>query len=87
MAEVVRIELISTCGWNPDTNEMTAYEAAEIWLADPLTGKLKRTRKPAATLVDDSRPGVLRQLAEWIEAKDDPELKDLAAAVGQVRNG
>ena len=85
MADIVRIELVSTAGWTPEKG-MHSYEAAEIWLADTAdVGRVQRTRKPAARLVDESRPGVLRQLADWIEAKQDPALTGLADAIGQAR--
>jgi hypothetical protein len=73
----VRIELGDAMSIDPETLEMTPLHAAEIWLSDG-EGKILRTRKPSVRLVDQSRPGVLRQLADWIEARDDPSLLTLA---------
>ena len=80
----VRIELCDVMSIDPDMLEMAARQAAEIWLSDD-QGKIRRTRKPVVTLVDETRPALLRQIADWMENKDDPSLAGLAAEYARKR--
>lgn len=82
----VRIELCDVMSIDPETLAMTSRHAAEIWLSDD-DGKIRRTRKPAALLIGDTRPDVLRQLAHWIESRDDPSLSALVLGTAEARRG
>jgi hypothetical protein len=59
-------------------------QGADIWLGDG-EGGIRRSRKPHLTLVDDTRAGVLRQIADWIEQQDDPDLTAMAAEIEQKK--
>ena len=81
----VRIELCSvmsvSLGADP---KMAAKQAAEIRLSDD-AGNILRARKPAVTLTGESRADLLRSLADWIEANDDPGLSKMAAAYAAMK--
>jgi len=79
-ADRVRIELCDGMGFSPGGSSMSRHQVAEVWLGDG-QGAIRRTRKPAARLTADTRAGVLRQLADWIEANSDPGLTVLAGAI------
>jgi hypothetical protein len=85
-ANRVRIELCDGMGFNPTEGSMSHPQVAEVWLGDG-QGGIRRTRKPAARLVADSRAGVLRQLADWIVANEDPSLAILAGATKTAPHG
>lgn len=82
----VRIELCDVMSIDPDMLEMAARQAAEIWLSDD-EGKIRRTRKPAVMLVDETRAGLLRQLANWIETRDDASLSAMALETAAAKRG
>jgi hypothetical protein len=81
----VRIELcdVMSVSFGSDP-QMAGRQAAEIRLSDD-AGNILRARKPAVRLVGGSRPELLRQLADWIEANDDPALSKMAAAYWAMR--
>lgn len=72
----VRVELCAVMTFSLADGAMTSRHGAEIWLSDD-EGKIQRTRKPAATLVAETRPHLLRMLADWMENRDDPSLSAL----------
>jgi hypothetical protein len=79
-ANRVRIELCNVMSLviEDGAPTMRARQGAEIWLGDG-EGKISRSRKPHVTLVDDSRSGLLVQIADWMGQEDDPGLSKLAA--------
>ena len=80
----VRIELCAVMTFGTEGDErgsMRSRHGADIWLSDD-EGKIRKTRKPAVTLVDESRPALLRQLAAWIESRGDDSLSLMALEVG-----
>lgn len=79
-----RIELCAVMSIDRDTLEMTSRQAAEVWLSGD-DGKIRRTRKPAAIVVGETRADVLRQLANWIESRDDPSLALLASETEEAQ--
>ena len=75
----VRIELCEVMSVSlGEQPSMAGKHAAEIRLSDA-AGNILRNRKPAARLVGDSRPELLRALATWMEQHDDPGLSGFAA--------
>lgn len=54
---------------------MEPIESVEVWRP--------KKRKPSAILVNDSRPKVLRDLADWIETNDDGELHALEQTMAE----
>lgn len=60
---------------------MVARDAAFIF---PLEGGKAKGRKPAARLIGDSPAGVLRDLADWMEAHDDPSLAKLVDEMAKL---
>jgi hypothetical protein len=78
----VRIELCDVMSYHPGDNAMIRKQSAEIWLSTD-EGRIIRTRTPSAVIVDDTRAGVLRQLADWVESRQD---ESLAGLVREVRN-
>ena len=82
----VRIELCDVMTLSTDDGDvnMTVRQGADIWLSDG-NGKIQRARKPAITLVDETRAGVLRQIADWIESKEDPGLNVMAKELAHAR--
>jgi hypothetical protein len=77
----VRIELADVMSYHAGDNAMIRKQCAEIWLSTD-EGKIIRTRTPSAVIVDDTRAGVLRQLANWVESRED---ESLAGLVREVR--
>ncbi len=53
--------------------QMKAIESIEVYRHNK--------RKPVAILVNDTRPGVLRDLADWIEHSNDPMLYEMEEAM------
>jgi hypothetical protein len=82
-ASRVRIELCDVMTFSGG-GELTCKQGADIWLSDG-SGKILRTRKPAAQMVADSRPELLRQIAGWIEQEGDEGLTKLAAGIREMR--
>ena len=76
-ADRVRIELCRVMTLDRETCQITAKHGAHIWLSDD-EGKI-RARKPAVSLVDESRPALLRQIAGWIESRGDDSLAGMVA--------
>ena len=78
MSRQVRIDLHSgarvSFGAEP---QMTSTHVAEIRIADE-GGKVSGSRKPDVRFFGDSRSEVLRQLAVWIENRDDPDFLTMA---------
>lgn len=59
---------------------MEPCESVEVWRPPK--------RKPTATLINhESRAGVLRDLASWIEEENDPLLTGLEAKLAEMTNG
>ena len=81
----VRIDLCQAMSFDPETSDMAAKQAAEIYLSDD-EGKV-RVRKPSALLIGENRPDLLRQLANWIERRDDPSLRALVLDVDAAKHG
>jgi hypothetical protein len=54
--------------------DLQSCESVEVWRP--------KKRKPSAILINDSRPAVLRDLADWIEQKGDRELHKLEREMG-----
>jgi hypothetical protein len=74
----VRIELCRVATVNLETAQLDTRHGAEVWLSGD-DGKILRIRKPAVTLVDETRPALLRQIADWMEDRDDPSLSLLVS--------
>jgi hypothetical protein len=74
----VRIELCQVATVNLETAHLDTRHGAEVWLSGD-DGKILRIRKPAVTLVDETRPALLRQIADWMEDRDDPSLSLLVS--------
>ncbi len=81
----VRIELCDVMTFTADAR-LEHRQGADIWLGDG-EGKIRRSRKPHVTLVDDTRAGVLRQIADWVETRDDPGLTVMAAEIAAAKAG
>jgi hypothetical protein len=78
----VRIDLhdVMSVSFENGSAAMKPHQGADIWLAaEP--GKISRARKPHISLVDDTRAGVLRQIADWLEHNDDPGLARMAVEI------
>jgi hypothetical protein len=84
-ASRVRIELCDVMSLASDM-QLHARQGADIWLGDG-DGKIQRSRKPHISLVDDTRSGVLRQIADWIESREDPGLISMAAEIAEAKAG
>jgi hypothetical protein len=82
-ADRVRVELCDVMSLTADTG-LKRQQGADIWLGDG-DGGIRRSRKPHLTLVDDTRAGILRQIADWIEQQDDPGLTAMAAEIEQKK--
>lgn len=79
----VRIELceVVTVKFGGPGADMVVRHAAEVWPFDD--GKAKRG-KPHVRLIAETRPALLRMLADWIETNNDPSLRGLIAAKGEA---
>jgi hypothetical protein len=84
----VRIELcdVMTIGREDGSAVLTPCQGADIWLGDG-EGKIRRSRKPTISLVDETRPALLRQIADWIENRGDPSLSLLASETAAAKAG
>jgi hypothetical protein len=79
----VRVELCDVMSLTTDMG-LKRRQGANIWLGDG-EGGIRRSRKPHIALIDDTRAGVLRQIADWIEQRDDPGLTAMAAEIEQKK--
>jgi hypothetical protein len=79
----VRIELgqVMTVAFGAQPDLAITY-AAEIW---PFVDGKAKGRKPAARILEDSVPALLRNLADWIDEHDDPGLRFLIRRFEQAK--
>ena len=82
MTARVRIELTSSV--RCDSGEWRGTEEARIWVSDE-AGNINGTRKPAATLLSQSRPELLERVATWMRQNADDGLARLTEMYAAMR--
>lgn len=71
----VRIELTEGFSFDPAHPQLSPEQVAEVFL--PKAGKFT-AKKPAVRLIAETRPELLRTIADWMERNEDPGLAGLA---------